>query len=527
MKITDIIRKSVKASFYRKTASRTGGIVTNARGYLLSSSLPWKFRFHIDNTISTACWHFDSKSNEHNINIGSKLVDNIANTKTKNSDELKVSLYKEVIKHEIGHACFSCRDAYIVNQLKINSIPFDLYNLLEDCRIEFLTVNTFPRCGRFYWHRYVDVETESDKLEKPSDILYHLKKVEAYYRASNGKTKLTISRIKNMIKPKYNNTNVIYYENGTSKTMCTVNAVIRYYIRSCTLTNVITGDRIGYDKMISLLKDWIQSFGKDAPYQYSFDPTVNGNDESGNVNESTNKAPTSQKQKTVKSEITDLAKTNNKGDPRKVRSLIHKMTSLHNKAGFIKNKISTVGSKIIPFRAYSRQENCFKSNKVGKGKRKLLVMVDFSSSMSDTWNYNGGKEFICSLLHLNRSNIIDLKCYISVDNKFVDVTRYHPDEVMKIRPSGNRENLDTNLKKVLPLVKQYHTTLLFTDGLLTGNVINEAEYRKQGIDIIAACVPKENDTKEIRRAMNGYFTKSYLSNDIMTLAQRLTNHIIK
>ena len=77
------------------------------------------------------------------------------------------------------------------------------------------------------------------------------------------------------------------------------------------------------------------------------------------------------------------------------------------------------------------------------------------------------------------------------------------------------------------MVKSSDVVLLFTDGFLTGNIVNEIQYRRQGIDLIACCIPNKYDLEEVRKNCNGYFTKTFIDRNPISLSKRIVKHLIQ
>jgi hypothetical protein len=83
----------------------------------------------------TACWYFNRKFKKHFIYFGDKAMDMVVK-KSKLGTEYFV---KTLLHHEMAHACFTSRDHKGLQAwLKENGVPFTLYNLFEDARIEYL-----------------------------------------------------------------------------------------------------------------------------------------------------------------------------------------------------------------------------------------------------------------------------------------------------------------------------------------------------------------------------------------------------
>ena len=118
---------------------------------VLNFSEDYEIRVHPN--LPTACWRYDKKSKKHKILIG-----------LGNGLKEKFEKFPEYMKsfgfHEFSHSLNSQRDLEKINEeLKKKNIPFNLYNLLEDARIEHLWRKNFSR--DFNWIKY-----ERDEFKK-------------------------------------------------------------------------------------------------------------------------------------------------------------------------------------------------------------------------------------------------------------------------------------------------------------------------------------------------------------------------
>ena len=113
----------------------------------------YEFRFHP--TFPTACWRWDERERKHRILIG--LGDNLEEKFRKDVEYMLSFGY-----HEVSHSLYTTRDPEPLNKrLKEEGIPFPLYNLFEDARVEHLFRKKFGR--PFRWMKWEEEEMD-DKL---------------------------------------------------------------------------------------------------------------------------------------------------------------------------------------------------------------------------------------------------------------------------------------------------------------------------------------------------------------------------
>jgi hypothetical protein len=514
MNIKELINKAIRSTYYRKTPNRVGGIIRNeiiinrAEGITID---------HCRKT-PTASWSF--VNNKHKILVGTKCIQNIANANTQGSAAESVKLLKEVIKHEVGHALYTDKTNKTFEALRSRGIPFTLFNLFEDCRIEYLIAKNLPQYGRFYWHRYIDFE---ERAQTPSEALYYLKQMEAMYRVSNCKSQALSAYKRYMNDIGSLGTSCDYYQstNSKGKPVKMADGIIKYYIRYCEFGNTL-------ESQIEIIECWVKSFGVDIPKEYKGELLVNGKvDPNAKPSETINRTSETDPISNV-----SFDKITNRDFPATLEELQHakrisqKLSSIVRKGSIAKNKLAQVGSKLNIAKAITRNSNCFNSSGKNTGKRKVAMLVDFSGSMRQTWSVNGGKEFVSAFSLLAKSNLIKLDIVISYNNIGYNISNHDISDILEIYPNGNHEALDTNLKRYWPLVQKANTVILFTDGMLTGNIVNESQYRSKGIDLIAACIPNARHLPKIREACNGYFSKTIMASNANDLSQKLISHIV-
>lgn len=504
-----IIRNALSRAKYRKTKTRKGGFWNYVRNIDSTSSVYGEpFKIEIDNKCETAYWTLENHNGRdvHKIGIGIKLFDMIKHPVCK-SFKLCSDFVLNVFRHEIGHALFTTRDKSFPQILANEGIPFGLFNLFEDCRIEYNLTLKFPQYGKFFWYKFIDLL----KPKTPSESLLDMKNKEAGIRIQNSKGN---SYIRYCLAPSH------------AKKL----SVSKYRKLISTFYADIINAKTSED-LIPLLKEWINFFGKEIPRKYvkefsvlgETDPNADETEIDEVLNPSTNVDPVtrcswddvSHSALTVENENIKLTK--------RIKDVLKPIVRNASNTG---ERVSMSGRKLHIRNAMLRLENCFRNRNKENGKRKIIMFVDYSGSMYDTLKHHGGREFIGAFKMLHDENLIDLKLIYSKDSDGFDMTNRSLKEILSISPNGGHEALEDNLKNYIQDVKKADAVLLFTDGMLTGNMINEYEYRQSGIDLIALCIPRPIDVSQVRKACNGYFSKTFIDLEPLPLAKRILKHII-
>jgi hypothetical protein len=512
-----LIVNAMRRVQYKHTSKRLGGFLHYVRRVDNKSSVyGQRFFLKISDTVPTACWRYNHAKNRHEIQVGLDCV-KIANRETK-SDVAKVTnFHKEVLRHEIGHALFTERSNDVVEKLNDENIPFNLFNLFEDCRIEFLLTKNYPQFKKFFWFKYLDF---SDSVKFASEAILNLKHKESMIRVHGSKSN-SLMRFCPMIsqsKP----TVEYFYNDASQGNIKTKKAICNYYERACNAVNSMA--------VVQILKDFIQSFGLDVPSVYVYENVHNGvEDKNAKKIQSKHYAKQDDDGCSNNCEWSDITSTNHvdESNVRYSKTIANSLRPLIKKFGRVRGKVSTRGSRLHLKNAIARCEQMFKMISSTKGKPTITMLIDFSGSMRDTWTANGGREFVSAFQILSEQNLINFNPIYSKDGYGYLLKNHSINDIMSIRTNGSHEALDNNLKRFFPMVKNSDVVLLFTDGFLTGNIVNEKEYREQKIDLIACCIPNESDVEKVRKYCNGYFTKSYIDTSAIGLAKRVVQHTLE
>ena len=136
----------------------------------MDSSESYEFRFHP--TFPTACWRWDEKKKKHRILIG---LGNRLEEKFKEDIEYMLSFGY----HEISHSLHTTRDLKELNKrLKEEEIPFPLYNLFEDARIEHLFREKFKR--PFRWRKWEEEQMDGKLVKWLSYYFDYSEQIESW-----------------------------------------------------------------------------------------------------------------------------------------------------------------------------------------------------------------------------------------------------------------------------------------------------------------------------------------------------------
>lgn len=162
IKLTPHIRGQVED---RHIALRSGGRIVDSSYEV--SVLPES------HACKTGCWTFDTVENKHRIMISPMAYDTIATPSLGAGVRKDVAgLFKGVYEHEAAHSKFTTKDLKGLNEkLRAEKIPWRLFNLFEDVRIEHLWSRYIKKFG---WMKWESFPMDVSKIT-PSALLYWCK----------------------------------------------------------------------------------------------------------------------------------------------------------------------------------------------------------------------------------------------------------------------------------------------------------------------------------------------------------------
>jgi len=522
------VRSAHRSVNGRTTKTRKGGILWRARMIL---SEP--FRTKVEDGSGTACWSFKAGANHITFFAG---VETMLCKVWKNPKALAHAI-KQIYRHEIGHALYSPRGKKFFAEVKKEGLPFRLWNLFEDCRIEFKLWDDFKDLGLFYWHKYIETGKE---ITCPTNALLELKMRDSGARVSRSKT-LKVERFfpaMDKIKFDLKGKNYAWHR----KTIC------GFYSRAVCL---LDSDHAG---MIKLLNEWVKIYGaeveggsgfsEDAPFT---EDEITGEPEDYEDGEPADDgrpvAEDTDKTDKVGSVGKDAAEVSEGLENFKVYPFVEpldKVTSqrlfsqllpIIKRARLSPDEIGRRG-KLYLKRAMVGLADCFRSSVPSEGKRKIYLLIDMSGSMGADYR-NGLGQIAASFAKLRDAGLVDLKVYLTKGNhagkvRLANLSKAKPDAFLMLRPDGGSEMIKDALDKTKLDLIDADACFILTDGDIVDEPVEPNFWRSQGVDLVGVCVGStEPDIRAKRYHMDKHFARSFISEAPSQLARRMLDYTMK
>lgn len=189
------------------TEARRGMVMANVRGWCDSK----RHNIKLKNGFETACWAYHN--NQHHIYIGDAIFGAVK------ASADGAQYVKALLNHELAHAMWTDRDmASVKNAIDAGKVPFSLFNLFEDARIEHA------------WRKMTAKFFDWQSMNKPFDIVTPIQSFFAF----------------------------VFFEGDVSKINWEgdIQLVGEFYQRCCDAKSTLD--------VIHICKDWIEVFGDDC-----------------------------------------------------------------------------------------------------------------------------------------------------------------------------------------------------------------------------------------------------------------------
>lgn len=506
-KLKTIIGKAFSHASRNITGRQKGGVITR-----MVKRTGAGCDTHIEDSVPTACWSWDSSRDRHIIKCGTSL-DKFCNASTRMDDDKMKRFAQNIIRHETEHGIQSDRTNKVGETCADVNVPFRLWNLFEDCRIEFNSAIRPDGDGAFRWLNFHDV---ADKYSVASQLLWATKTNEA-----------GIKKQPSAYVPKWTGAESMLYQGKEKKTRL---IVLDFYRRACACASSM--------QLIPICQEWIEIFGAEVPDGIASDSINEARDPNAPMTDSLqekdgvlgDKFDDNHPQNKAAGEWSTKRKVMN---DRQISRISRSLNKVINNAKVVKNKLTRNGHKLDATQAMQGSETPFLNRGRANGKRSLTLIIDMSGSMESTWVTHGGKEFTLAFRNLAKRNKIDLEILLTQNERWraksYRVKKDDSDEwINSLKPDGNGEQVMKCMKRFDRIIKQSTTSVIFTDSCLCDDDINTQQYRNMGLNTIAAYIePTEWKIKRGRARMNEHFARSVIATEANELATRLMREILK
>lgn len=468
---------------------------------------PEPYRFFLKENFNTASWGYRPP---HYIIVGFDIFKEYSG-----DEENKEHFFQALVYHEIAHSLYTdYRTFKVVSTLEERDLPFSIFNLFEDARIEDALRRDLKGFEKFGWSKYMPLGIPME----PLDLFYWIIQTDGD-------------------KERYDN----LFNRLDRDLKEDVSSVWKYYERTINAKNTF--------EVIDIVEDWMKEFQTiiltighsllDGEIEVLNSPNslitqsrggvevVNISVESLDAQQNKDKGP-----KTIQnlysisrlSSVNLLSKKEVRGDFDKklIQKIIQKIEKL-----FLVNKkylkTSSPSKRLALRNILLNNPNRYRKKNVNNvEKKKVAIILDISGSMSgimekmlilvEVFNILAKKGVVEGYLMLSASFYKDLANY--------QTFKFPLDEkVLKsIVTYGVPEGLDSVMQHLTPLLKPCDFVLVFTDGFFADDPLNKPFFKRNKIDLYGVFL---DGISKDGHGLEQYFDKIVVDDDIEQLAYKL------
>ena len=461
----------------------------------------------------TACWAFDA--GQHRIALGDRFNAAIdgkpPRVHSPSGMDRHALLYAEqLLRHEAWHGRLTERDLpALAQRCRDWAVPFGLFNLLEDARIEAAAraATADPMGGEFAWWRFT---SNGGLTTDPSKLLWQLVNRDGR-RTRSALPEADAEFVRQC-----------YADACTAATSWAVTEIAQRWVarfggKTLPADLPRTEGAIGTDSDGS-----VPASGRpEAPSMEADGSTLPGKLGEGVVGASRDNS------KRVPWQFYAEASTygfSEPLDPAMADRLAAKLAEVVAASASPRHaRTATSGSRLHMAGIASGSEQAFRTVGRTGGVPNLTWVFDMSGSMGSDWNQHG-KLFLAAVLRLLRSGKLQGSVFLTGAGRFAHLPTATTDaQLDTLLPAKDSESVKTTLEALRGLLATSHATVVYTDGQLTDGRVDAALWRARGVDLIGACViPAHYDRiGTIRTGMVAHFGRVVTGTTGYDLATKL------
>jgi len=501
----------------------------------------------------TACWRWEPDPSSH---IGGRhIIDvwpGLRHVATGITDALPLRtaqvryghLVRQVLRHEAAHARFTSRDATLPKALRDAGVPFRIWNLLEDIRIE--EVERRAR-GAFRWRRAIALPAYT---ADPLEWLYSRKVAEGLAIGWAGPVKTAVGDdARRVLSVTYINAR----DAVESKDLIPIAAeFLKHFPPPPSWPSSVPdpGDTAAGEADGKLPAD----DGKpgDKPDGKGTDgdaPTPAPGEKPAPAKEAEPTRETASRdchgmgRKLIEwSPSTKVARewTPERGeDPREyaprvipecwdkpldvdlIRSLAARLARTVRLVADVPSRLGEEGRRVYVPSVAVGDPACWLRRAEAPGRPELVLIVDMSGSMMPLW-MSGGRELILAWRHLALVGTIDLRVWLTGGTHACRLPLHAPDDVWRrLMPTKGVEAFPRTLELAREDLVWARLAVCYSDGDLTDGDIDLRVWRARGVDLVGTAICADMHAASFESNMRRNFGRVVLASSAPALASRL------
>ena len=199
------------------------------------------------------------------------------------------------------------------------------------------------------------------------------------------------------------------------------------------------------------------------------------------------------------------------------------LAAMARRAGFAPSRLAQSGNRIHAPAVAIGAESAFRRPAPDRGPRRLCLIVDMSGSMGNTYTAHAAA-FVAAALELNRSRALQVDIWLSqtgVAAKLPPSTRC--ETLQSLGANGSGEGLSNCMRLAAADMAAASAVVVYTDGELGNDTLPR---RANGADIIGAvCAPDEH-AHHMQRTLRQHFDRALVSGTPHQLAREIVRYVL-
>lgn len=497
----------------------THPVMDRARKKSVLSRLAEPCSLALEYGFTTASWAWESHSSSHAITVGDRSA--VQLDADRRDKENLVNAVTALINHETCHGLYTERDGKAIKDALRAArsgagVPFRMFNLFEDCRIEHHGREAGVTFG---WLELGFTRQRAPRT--PMGLLYELCQAEC---SKHGDAASIM---------KHGMRGIFYagssrYVKHDGTVIDSLPAIVGLYLEACNAATTMD--------LMPVMEKWVDVFGIDI----SEVPVAVGVAIAGETDPN--------------DELVILqadAIKRNKGDTRYTVPASRFIANMHPQACAVNRGIvDSVKAALMTFMnrqdvspesiggdgstlnlpgIISRDASSYwlRPEQVSDGRRNVLLVIDMSGSMQAFWHVGGGKEFCIAMKELGDQGVMSLDIVLSGLDYYTAIASpaMLPMDLASMHPAaGDDMEQSLNNPDVKPLIDKATTIIVWTDGQLTAGEKVGHKLAQAGKRFIAASL---NNSDKARNAMFEHFPVAITDADPVIVASKIGQFVIE
>jgi hypothetical protein len=199
------------------------------------------------------------------------------------------------------------------------------------------------------------------------------------------------------------------------------------------------------------------------------------------------------------------------------------LAAMARRAAVSPSRLGTSGSRLHAPAIATGAEQAFRRPAPDKGPRRLCLIVDMSGSMRQTYEDHAAA-FIAAALELNRSKTLAVDIWLSQTGaaaKLPAATR--PEALQLLGAYGSGEGLSNTMRLAAADMAAASAVVVYTDGELGSDRLPR---RANGADIIGAACTEPDNAAHIQITLKKHFDRALVASTPHQLAREIVRYVL-